>query len=197
MSTISIFFSGIFRIIPPGPDPDARIGYCASKKQAYVGYKCHLLCTSEDMTALDFIVTPANMPDSKLFIPLFSRMYSTNIGTLIKKIYGDNAYDSKINRDFLEEREIVALFHTKEETGKNPVKSRSARKKSKKRSRIEVMFGIAHQNLGFGRVNVRRLPRVIIDTSFIFIAWNLGILYSYHVDQVEDRISLKALLYKN
>jgi len=93
--------------------------------------------------------------------------------------------------------DIKASFHGKDETGKNPKKKRSARKKSRIRSKIETIFGICNHNMGFGSVRVRTLPNVLIDTSIIFIAWNLGILYSYYINRFDDRISLKQLLYKN
>jgi len=194
---ISIFFFGAFRAALSGPDLDARIGYCTSKKLAYVGYKCHLICSSDDMTALDFEVTPANVHDSKLFIPLTSNLISRGFLSLVKESFGDNAYNTKVNREFCEEKRIKASFHTKEETGKTPKKKRSARKKSRKRSKIETVFGISHENMGFGSVRVRGLRRVVIDTALIFIGWNFGILYSFYIDRLVDRISLKRLLYKN
>ena len=149
------------------------------------------------MTVLDFIVTSANIHDGKLFIPLISSIFSSNLSELIRESYGDNLYDTNINRNFCKEKNLKNLFHTKEETGKNPKKRRSARKKSKKRSKIETIFGISQENLGFGSVRVRGICRVKIDTSLIFTGWNFGILYSYYIDQFEDRISIKRLFYKN
>lgn len=179
-----------------GPDSDARIGYCTSKKLAYIGYKCHLLCSAEDMTVFDFKITPANQHDSQMCIPIFLNACSTHLNTLIKQVYGDNAYDIEENHNFLEEHHIRVLFHTKKETGKHPKRPTSAKKKSKKRSRIEALFGISQENLGFGRVNVRGLVKVSIDTTIIFTGWNFGILYSYFINRLEDRISLKRLLYE-
>ncbi|MFX1339823.1 MAG: transposase [Promethearchaeota archaeon] len=192
-----IFFFGGFRKDWCGPDADARIRYCTSKKLAYIGYKCHLLCSAEDMTVLNFDITPANRHDSQMCIPIVIQACSTHLKTLIKKLYGDNAYDIERNRTFLEEHHIRVLFHTKEETGKHPKNPVSAKKKSKKRSRVEALFGISQENLGFGRVNVRGLGRVFIDTAIIFSGWNFGILYSYFINQFKDRISLKRLLYKS
>jgi len=149
------------------------------------------------MTVLDFILTPANVHDSKMFVPLIADMRESLFFSHIRGAYGDNAYDCEKNKIYLEEHHIDALFHTKEETGKHPEKPKSAKRKSKKRSRIEVLFGISHENLGFGSVRVRRLSNVQIDTAIIFSSWNLGSLYSYFVNRLEDRISLKKLLYKN
>lgn len=194
---ISIFFSGVFKDGPLGADPDARIGYCAAKKLAYVGYKNHLLCSAADMAVLNFLVTPANVHDSKLFIPLFFNTQDSTSFSDINAVYGDNAYYSELHKAYLEEQGIDARFHTKEETGKNPKNPKSANRKSKKRSKIEVVFGISKENLGFGAVRVRTLPRVMIDTALIFTSWNLGIIYSYFINRFEDRLSLKKLLYKN
>lgn len=149
------------------------------------------------MTVLDFSVTPANIHDSKLFSPLISRMLSSSLSDLVKEAYGDNAYDTKDNREFCKDNDIKVSLHSKAETGKNPQKPRLAKQKSKKRSKIETLFGIAHENLGFGAIRVRGLGRVVIDTSIIFSCWNLGILYSFYTDRLVDRISLKRLLYKN
>jgi len=112
-------------------------------------------------------------------------------------MYGDNAYDSEKNRRLSEEKKVAPLFHTKEETGKTPKKKRSAKAKSKKRSRIEALFGISRENMGFGKVLVRGLERVAIDVSLTFIMWNFGSLYAFLIHRFEDRISLRKLLYKN
>ncbi len=148
------------------------------------------------MTVLNFTVTPANVHDSRLFIPLFSNTVHSAPCLDIDAVYGDNAYDSKLNKSYLKKHGVEARFHSKDETGKIPNNPKSAKRKSKKRSKIEVLFGISKENLGFGSVRVRTLPNVVIDTAIIFSSWNLGILYSYFVDRIEDRLSLKKLLYK-
>jgi len=148
------------------------------------------------MTVLNFIITPANVHDSRMFIPLFFSSEDSDFFPDINAVYGDNAYDSKKNKSYAEKNQINALFHTKEETGKHPKNPKSAKRKSRSRSRIEVLFGISHENLGFGSVRVRNLSNVKIDTAIIFSGWNLGIIYSYFIDRIEDRISLKKLLYK-
>ncbi|MHA1437155.1 MAG: transposase [Promethearchaeota archaeon] len=172
------------------------MGYCASKKLAYIGYKCHLVNCTEDMTVLDFSITPANIHDSKLFSPLISALLASDLSDLVKEAYGDNAYNTTHNRELCKKEDIVVSFHSKEETGKHPLRPGLAKKKSKKRSKIESLFGIAKENLGFGTVRVRGLWRVSIDSSIIFMGWNLGILYAFYTDRWEDRISLKQLLYK-
>jgi len=159
------------------------------------------------MTVLDFSITPANIHDSKLFSPLISALLASDLSDLVKEAYGDNAYNTTHNRELCKKEDIVVSFHSKEETGKHPLRPGLAKKKSKKRSKIESLFGIAKENLGFGTgiakenlgfgtVRVRGLWRVSIDSSIIFMGWNLGILYAFYTDRWEDRISLKQLLYK-
>ncbi|MHA1283718.1 MAG: hypothetical protein ACTSQP_14565 [Promethearchaeota archaeon] len=41
---------------------------------------------------------------------------------------------------------------------------------------------------------MRTLPNIIIDTSLIFIAWNLGFLYSYYINRFEDRDKFKTII---
>ena len=149
------------------------------------------------MAVLNFLVTPANVHDSKLFVPLLSDTQHLASFPDITAVYGDNAYDSDLNKSYLEKGGIEARFHSKDETGKKPKYSKSAKQKSKKRSKIEVLFGISKENLGFGSVKVRTLRNVQIDTAIIFSGWNLGILYSYFVNRIADRLSLKKLMYKN
>ncbi len=143
------------------------------------------------------MVTPANTYDCQLFMPLFSAPQDLERFPEIRALYGDNAYDSESHRTFLEAQGIEPRFHTKDETGKTPKMRESAKRKSKKHSKIEVLFGIFQENLGFGAVKVRRMSNVRIDTVIIFSGRNVGILYAYFMDKIEDRISLKELLYKN
>ncbi|MHA1282321.1 MAG: transposase [Promethearchaeota archaeon] len=112
-----------------GTDPDAGIGYCASKKRAYIGYKCHLVCSSKYINVLDFKITPANVHDSKVFIPLISGLLARGFEDLLKNCYGDNAYDTRGNRDFCVANDIKASFHSKDETGKNQKKKTLRKKK--------------------------------------------------------------------
>lgn len=61
------FFSGRFKKGKPHPDPDAKIGYCTSKKRAFVGYRATIIIGSENMPILDYHLTPANRHDSGVF----------------------------------------------------------------------------------------------------------------------------------
>lgn len=149
------------------------------------------------MAILDHYFTPANHYDGNALYPLLSSMEKNHIIENIKDFYGDNAYYSEDNRNWLDFYGINCEIHTKDESGKNRKNPRSAKKKSKIRSKVECVFGILHENYTFGRSAVRGKNAVFIETALIYSSWNFFILMSSFVDRFEDRISLKRLLYEN
>ena len=61
----SIIFFGELRKGKPLPDNDARIGYCAAKKLAFLGFRLHLGMAVDEGIALGFETTPANFTERK------------------------------------------------------------------------------------------------------------------------------------
>lgn len=196
-TTPCLFFSGRLKKGKPHPDPDAKIGYCAAKKRAFVGYRVTIINGGERMPILDYHLTPANRHDAGAFVPLLLSLERHDILPKIDDFYGDNAYFTKHNLRWLEYFEKTNMLHSKEETGKHPVKPRSARKKSIVRSKVESTFGILKENYGFGDTRVRGFENVKIEMGLTFSAWNHFFLLSYLTDRFEDCISLRRLLYEN
>lgn len=188
------FFFGRLKINTVISDPDARIGYCIAKKKAFIGYRGSMVITGKNMVILDFLTTAANVPDCHSGHSLFMTMNEYGTLGLINVMYGDNAYDTADNRNFLWENNIQPNFHDKSETGKNPINKRSARRKSRIRSKIEAMLGILTENYSFHRLLVRRFPAVITHLALIYTAWNFFFLMSWFVEKFEYRISIKSLL---
>ena len=149
------------------------------------------------MVILGYAVAPANMSDANFLAPALQDVEEGQLLQLIKKLYGDSIFNNTGNRALLEEKIIECLFHTKAETGKHPAQPRSARRKSKRRSRIEAKFGIATNNYAFGRLSTWTLPRVETDLALFSTAWNFFFLMAWVVGHFDDRLSLKQLLYKN
>ncbi|MFW9987568.1 MAG: hypothetical protein ACFFC3_02850 [Candidatus Odinarchaeota archaeon] len=71
--------------------------------------------------------------------------------------YGDNANDIISNRKFYNKENIEVSLHSKEETEQNSNNPYFTKKKLKKRSKIETLYGITHDNLRFGALRVRSL----------------------------------------
>jgi len=173
------------------------IGYCTAKKRAFVGYKATIVNAAESMLILEYRVTPANRHDASALVPVLLSMERHGTITKVGDFYGDNAFFTVNNMKWLSFYEKACKFHSKEETGKNPKKRRSAKKKSHIRSRIESTFGILHKNHHFGRARTRELPKVTMDACLIFTSWNLFFMVSYFMDKSQHRISLRKLFYEN
>lgn len=194
---LSLFFSGVFKKGKPHPDPDARIGYCAAKKRAFVGYRTTIINANHKMPIIDYCVTPANRHDSKALVPLLLSMEEQGSLPYVGKFYGDNAYHTNKNVQWLHYFGKPCEFHTKEETGKNPKKKRSAKRKSRIRSKVETVFGILSINYFFGKTRVRGLNNVTIETCLKYSSWNFFYLISYLMERFEDNISLRRLFYED
>ena len=196
-ATPCLFFSGRFKEGKPHPDPDAKIGYCAAKKRAFVGYRATIINGGERMPIIDYHLTPANRHDAGAFVPLLLSMEVHEMLPLVGAFYGDNAYFTTENRAWLEFHEKCCKIHSKEETGKAPKNRRSAKKKSRIRSKVESTFGIMEKNYNFGQTRLRGIDNVKIDTCLKFSSWNHFFLLSYFTERFEDRISLRRLFYEN
>jgi len=196
-TTRCLFFSGRFKKGKPHPDPDAKIGYCAAKKRAFVGYRATIINAGDNMPIIDYHVTPANRHDASALVPILLSMEEHETLSCAGDFYGDNAYFTANNRRWLSFYGKTSKFHSKEETGKNPKNRRSARKKSRVRSKVESTFGIMQKNHNFGQTHVRGMDNVKTDTCLIFTSWNHFFLISYFMNRFEDCISLRKLLYEN
>lgn len=197
IGTHFLFFSGQFKKGKAHPDPDARIGYCAAKKRAFVGYRATIINANHKMPIIDYYITPANRHDSKALVPLLLSMEKHDTLPKVGDFYGDNAYDSEKNRIWLEYFEKPCKFHTKDETGKIPKDKRSAKRKSRIRSKVETLFGILSRNFSFGKTFVRGLNSIRTETSLIFSSWNHFYFISYLMERFEDCISLRRLFYED
>lgn len=196
-TTPCFFFSGRFKKGKPFPDPDAKIGYCAAKKRAFVGYRATIIIGSEKMPVIDYHFSPANRHDSEAFIPLLLSMEEHETLPRVGSFYGDNAYFTTKNREWLGFHEKACKFHSRDETGKAPKDRRSAKRKSRVRSKVESTFGIMEKNYNFGQTQLRGINNVKIDTCLIFSAWNHFFLLSFFMERFEDCISLRRIFYEN
>ncbi|HME53257.1 MAG TPA: transposase [Candidatus Lokiarchaeia archaeon] len=175
------------------PDPDARMGYNVAKDKAYIGYKCHAIVGNASRAIYGIRITPANTGDAKHFIPLMEQAELRGLLENIYQAHGDNAYHVPVNQCWLESRQIENKFHDKDESGLKRTKIRSARKKSRIRSVIEALFGIAKNNLTFEKPLVRGTDAVGIDTNLIFAAWNLFMVFARLEGKWVLRTSVKKL----
>nr|MDO8119677.1 transposase [Candidatus Sigynarchaeota archaeon] len=175
------------------PDPDARIGYNVAKDRAYIGYKCHVLCGNSSHAIYGNCISPANTGDGKYFMPLMEEAERRGLLEKIRKAFGDCAYHNEANLTWLFSRRIDCRFHDKDESGVNRTKRRSARRKSRVRSVIEAIFGIAKNNLTFEKPLVRGSTAVEMDTNIVFAAWNMFMCFACLEGKWMYRVSVKKL----
>ena len=161
-----------------------------------MGYRYAPIITCGLMIIIGFIVLPANVCDANLLEFVLQDVAAGGFLGLFKALYGDNIFDTGDNRQLLAWLRKACRFHTKEETGKHPTKPRSARRKSKRRSRIEATFGIGKEDFAFGHVSVWTLPRVEIDLALFSTAYNFFFLMAWLVGRPEDGHCIKCLIYE-
>lgn len=151
------------------------------------------------MLVLDYYVTPANVHDASALPPLLDDMEENGLLGHIDDIYGDNAYNTTENANALKKdgRNIGNQIHTKAETGKHPQNPRSAKAKSKVRSKVECLYGILSENYAWGQLHVRTFSRVQIAIGSVFIAWNFFFAMAYIMEEPEYCRSLRQFLYEN
>lgn len=153
------------------------------------------MCTADYLFVFAFRVTPANVSDKVQLIPTLGSLDTEGMLKYIGALWGDNAFYTTGNREWMAMKHIEDHLHTGDETGKGPKCPRIARRKSMIRSRIEALFGILRENSVFQRSRVRTLPRVTIEQTLIFTAHNLFGLVALISSRFEDHLSTRRFLW--
>ncbi len=153
------------------------------------------MCTADNLFVFAFRVTPANVSDKVQLIPTLAPLETEGMLKYVGALWGDNAFCTSGNREWMGTKKVEDHLHTGDETGKDPKCPRTAKRKSKIRSRIEALFGILRENTVFQRSRVRTLPRVTIEQTLIFAAHNLIGLVSLISGRFEDHLSSRRFLW--
>ena len=161
-------------------DPDARLGYCAAKKQNFLGYRVQLLIDDKKKNPLKIEVTPANTHDSVPLIPIVEKIIHEHPEAHIGNLNGDKAYLSEKNSTKLAEHEITNNIAPRKSSSRKILKKRQNQRKC-----IEEIIGIKARCLGLERTWVRGLPNVFKDTYLKVIAFYFMIIVR-HETGVED-----------
>ena len=109
----------------PSGDMDARWGYKNSVKtkdkegtEWCFGYRMHALADAIYGIPLGFILTPANINDTRLLPDVVLKAQRTHQWLKPKFLVADRGYDSDRNFDFLHSRKIVPVIHIRKPGGK-------------------------------------------------------------------------------
>lgn len=160
-----------------------------------MGYRDAVVCTADHLFVFAFRVTPANVSDKVQLIPTLGPLEAEGMLKYVGALWGDNAFCTTGNREWMVDKHVADHLHTADETGKDRKNPRSARRKSKIRSKIEALFGILRENTVFQRSRVRTLPRVTMEQALIFTAHNLFGLVALIDGRFEDHLSMRRFLW--
>ena len=146
-------------------DPDAR--WTVKRGKPAYGYKVHVN-TDESGIVRCVEVTPANVHDSRKLKSLISKKET-------EAIFADKAYDSQGIRSWCEQRGIKCFILHKGKRNKPLTEEEIQENKmlSKKRFRVEQVFGIAKSHYGMNRLPYVGLMRNKVKTFMVVMAMNL------------------------
>ena len=146
-------------------DPDAR--WTVKRGKPAYGYKVHINA-DESGIVRRVEITPANVHDSRKLKSLISKKET-------EAIFADKAYDSQGIRNWCEQRGIKCFILHKGKRNKPLTEDESQENKmlSKKRFRVEQVFGIAKSHYGLDRFPYVGLMRNKVKTFMVVMAMNL------------------------
>ena len=146
-------------------DPDAR--WTVKRGKPAYGYKVHIN-TDESGIVRCVEVTPANVHDSRKLKSLISKKET-------EAIFADKAYDSQGIRSWCEQRGIKCFILHKGKRNKPLTEEEIQENKmlSKKRFRVEQVFGIAKSHYGMNRLPYVGLMRNKVKAFMVVMAMNL------------------------
>lgn len=149
-------------------DCDAR--FTKKNGKTYCGYKNHIQTDTENKFVRRYAVTPANTHDSQVFEELLEET-NTN-----KDVFADSAYRSAEHETMLQEKGFRSRVQRKGYKNK-PLTEREKRgnkTRSRKRSRVEHVFGIMSQRAGTTIVRSIGLVRATAALGLRNLAYNLS-----------------------
>ncbi|MBF0465702.1 MAG: IS5 family transposase [Nitrospirae bacterium] len=147
-------------------DPDAQ-WTCKGKRRDYYGYKAHVSVDQDSGLIRKGILTKAKVDDG--------HMLKDMVMGDEKRVFGDKAYGSKSNKEFLSEQGIKDGLMTKGCYRRKLTEREKSRNKhlSRYRSAVERVFGTLKRSYGYTRVRYIGLLKNALHFSLLCLAFNL------------------------
>jgi len=148
---------------PGSPDPDARFGR-KSAKQSFYGYKEHLAidADSELITAVE--VTPGNVADSEVFVPL--------VEPQAQEVTADKGYDTNANHQKLKAGKQRSSIIVKKNRTNPQIISQANWNSQRERPNIERKFAEQKNYHGLGKARYWGLLKVTVQVLLTCIVVN-------------------------
>ncbi len=167
-------------------DTDAR--WTKKNNESHYGYKNHINADADTKLIQDYVVTPANVHDSRAFEDLLD---TEGTDGAKRPVYADSAYRSAEHEAHLAELELDSQIHEKG-TRAAPLTEKqkeSNRKKSKVRARVEHVFG-AQAAMGGHLVRTIGLKRAQVKIGLLNLAYNMKRLVQLIANKVRRQARL-------
>jgi len=156
-------------------DLEAAWGWDDINKRFVWGYKVHAIVDAESELPLQMIVSPANLNDCSLAVPLLTRA-ATNLRYVPRFVIADKGYDSRKIREHIDFwMDSEAIIKCIERTDIKPVYDMRFRRLYRRRASVERFFSkLESMNLlrrlrVFGTRTIEKLFR-LIGIGFLVLA---------------------------
>jgi IS5 family transposase len=149
-------------------DTDAR--WAKKGEEVHFGYKNHIMSDVESKLITEYQVSAASLHDSQMLDAL------TRGGLAVDQyLYADSAYAGAAAEELLEERGILSRIHYKAQRAQplNAHQKRCNKARSKKRVRVEHVFGFITNAMGGMTVRGRSFARNEAVIGLMNLTYNL------------------------
>ena len=149
----------------------ASYGYCASKKETYLGLKLHALVTVDGFVS-DFLLTPAGIDDRTAVFELTENKQSI-------KIIADKGYIDNTLKNQLEIEKDILLISLKRKNSKHPLEKRLRNVLSKTRRRVETSFSQLSEQFNINKVLAKSKWGLMLRITLKILAHNISFIINH------------------
>jgi IS5 family transposase len=167
---------------------EADYGHCASKKEAYFGYKVHNMTTTEGYIT-DFVVTPASTDDRDALLDLAWRKEYHYF------LIGDRGYIKKYLADFLYEHRNITLIAIQRKNAKDKYPPMIGRIIVRMRRRIEITFSQLSGQFNAERVFAKSFHGLLTRLISKILAFNMMFFINFAFGNFLHPARVKSIIF--
>lgn len=166
---------------------EATYGKCPSKKETYLGFKAHMLCTLDGYIT-DFVLTDASKDDRSVVWDLVSPYNSLTI-------VGDKGYIGENLALELKEEKEIDLISMKRKKSKSQFPKFFRQLIFKARRRVETSFSQLTEQLNLNKVKAKSLWGLITRLRTKILGYNICYFINKCLSKVINLANIKELIF--
>jgi IS5 family transposase len=150
---------------------DVDASWTKKHGRTHYGYKNHIKADLKSKLIQDYEASTASVHDSQIIDSITNKSQDKG-----QDLYGDSAYRSEEIEKDLKLKKIISKIHEKAYRG-NPLtkkQKKNNRRKSKKRVRVEHVFGHMETKMGGTKINTIGLERALTQIGLKNLAYNIS-----------------------